>query len=73
MHASASKDRRTSPVPGQRLVRLPVAAQLLDVSLSTVYKLVENEELLSVKIGRAHRIPVAEIDRYIQNLNATAS
>lgn len=52
--------------------RLPVtiltageAAELLKVSRSKVYNMLRRGELKSVKIGRARRIPMTEIQRLI--------
>lgn len=43
------------------------AAKRLDVSRTTVYKLMETGELRSIKIGRARRIPEAAIVEFIES------
>lgn len=59
-------DLMTPEIP--RLLTIPNAAKQLSVSRGMLYNLMERGDLAYVKIGRARRIPVCEIDRLI---NAT--
>ncbi len=47
------------------LLTVQVAAQRLALSRSMLYNLMERGDLAYVKIGRARRIPLAEIDRLV--------
>jgi len=47
------------------LVRVDVAAQRLGISAATCYRLVAAGEIATVRFGRAHRVPVAELERLI--------
>jgi len=49
-----------------RLVTLPDAARFLAVSRGSLYEILGSGELASVHIGRARRIPMGEIRRYIR-------
>lgn len=48
-----------------RLLTVVQAAALLGLGRSLVYELVLRGEIPSIKIGRARRIPVAALDRFI--------
>jgi excisionase family DNA binding protein len=50
---------------GQLAVTYRVAGQKLAVCERTIWGLVRDGELRSLRIGRSVRIPVAELDRYI--------
>ena len=50
------------------LVTVSEAAALLGVGRSFAYELVQRGDLPSVKLGRARRVPVAEVRRYIERL-----
>lgn len=61
--------------------RPPVAARLLDyrsvadglsVSVRTVERLVAAGQLRTVRVGGASRVPVADLDAYIENLKGAA-
>jgi excisionase family DNA binding protein len=49
--------------PGRLLHTVPHAAQLLDLGVSTIWKLVADGKLSTVKIGRSTRIPHSELAR----------
>lgn len=50
--------------PHQRYAVSPAeAASMLDICRGTIYNLIARGELRYVKIGRATRIPIAEIER----------
>lgn len=55
---------------GKRALRIEAAADQLDVSRSTVYRMLETGQLRSVKVGRARLIPVAEIDRLLSGCSS---
>lgn len=54
-----------------RLITVRAAAKILSLSRSTLYNLMDRGELAYVRIGRARRIPPAEIDRLIQDALVT--
>jgi excisionase family DNA binding protein len=54
------------------LYRIPEAADQLGLSRSTLYELVAAGELRVVKIGRAVRIPAAELTDWVERQAAAA-
>ena len=48
------------------------AAELLGVCERSVWKLVDENELKAVRIDRSVRIPVAELERFINERSAAA-
>jgi excisionase family DNA binding protein len=46
-------------------VKLEVAAERLSVSLRTIRRMVEDGRLRAIRLGRAVRVPVAEIERVL--------
>ena len=44
------------------------AAEALGVGRSRVYDLMRTRQLLSVRIGKSRRVPVAEIHAYVERL-----
>lgn len=61
----------TSPAE-QLLYRPEAAAHVLDVGRSTVFELIAEGQLKSVKIGRCRRIPHTALVDYVQRLQAGA-
>ncbi|MGD9794044.1 MAG: helix-turn-helix domain-containing protein [Acidimicrobiia bacterium] len=53
--------------PDLRLVTLPDAAEYLAVSRGALYCLLGSGQLASVHIGRARRIPRAELQRFVRD------
>ena len=51
--------------PDLRLVTLPDAAKCLAVSRGALYTLLSTGELASIHIGRARRVPITELRRFI--------
>lgn len=49
----------------QKLMTVQQAANVLALSRSTIYNVMERGELAYVKIGRARRIPESEVDRFV--------
>jgi excisionase family DNA binding protein len=66
VHAGASETERGS----QRLMSVGAAAEYLGVSRATVERLVYRGELPILKIGRATRYDIDDLDRYIENNRA---
>jgi excisionase family DNA binding protein len=52
------------------LLRPAEAAEELGVSRSKLYELMRSGQLISVRIGRLRRIPVAALQEYIERLRA---
>jgi len=44
------------------------AAEVLGVGRSRVYDLMRKRELLSVRIGKSRRVPVAAVQSYVERL-----
>jgi len=51
--------------PAHRLHRLATAAAVLDVSIKTVRRLIEREEIVAHRVGRSLRISEPELRRYL--------
>jgi excisionase family DNA binding protein len=55
----------SEPAPNQAeqqlLYRVPRAARLLDLGVSTIWKMISDGRLSTVKIGRSTRIPHSEL------------
>ena len=56
----------------QLMLTVPEAARVLRVGRSTIYVLMNNGSLRAVHIGRAVRISRAELERYVERLDAKA-
>lgn len=50
---------------GEILLTVNEAACRLAIGWTTLYELIANQELRSVKIGRARRIPASSVDEWI--------
>jgi excisionase family DNA binding protein len=62
----------TKPVAVDKLLYTPVeAAHALGVGRSTIYVLMANGDVPSVRIGSSRRIPADGLRRYIASLSAT--
>jgi excisionase family DNA binding protein len=55
------------------LVTTDVAARQLGCGKTTVYKLISDGELQTVKVGRLRRVPVAAITEYVDRLRIRAA
>jgi excisionase family DNA binding protein len=60
----------TSPLPKLLFTRTE-AAQMLALSLRTIDTLVMNKQLKAVRIGRAVRIPLDELQRFLRRDHST--
>jgi excisionase family DNA binding protein len=62
----------TKPVAVDKLLYTPVeAAHALGVGRSTIYVLMANGDVASVRIGSSRRIPTEGLRRYIVSLSTT--
>lgn len=61
---SAAKSAPTMPAPPV-MHRVVAVARLLDVHVSTIYRLVESGALKSIRVGGSIRIPAAALDAYL--------
>lgn len=50
---------------GRLLLTIPEAAAVLGIGRTLVYDLVLRGELPSIKLGRARRIPIASLEKFI--------
>lgn len=48
------------------LLTVPEAAKRLSIGRTMVYELIARRELVSVKVGRARRIPVAALELWVR-------
>ena len=46
------------------------AANILHIGRSTIFKLIRDGELESIRLGRSRRIPVDALEQYINDLRA---
>jgi excisionase family DNA binding protein len=56
---------------GALLITIPEAGARLGVGRSTVYELIQAGEIETVHIGRAVRVPMASLRRYVDRLTET--
>lgn len=60
------RQSRMAPPPGDlALLTVPEAMEYLCLSEWTLYRLIRTEQLFSLKIGRARRIPRWALEQYI--------
>jgi excisionase family DNA binding protein len=63
----AARDSSFSPHANPRCFTIPEACEMLSVCRTTLYGLVRNGEIKTVKIGkRGVRVPVSEIHRFVE-------
>ena len=55
----------TTKLVEPRAFRISDACQLLSVSRSTLYRLVSDEKIKIVKLGKCSRVPTSEIEKLI--------
>ena len=59
--------------PDQRVAyTVAEVAGLLGVSIQTVHRMIENDVVGCIRVGRVVRIPVAEVDRILAEATPTA-
>ena len=56
----------STEIDDRLLLRLPEVAARLGLGRSTVYELIQRGELPVVRVGRAVRIPVAALQRWVE-------
>jgi excisionase family DNA binding protein len=63
-------DHHAAPTPAIMPLLLTVnqAAQMLGIGRSTLYELIENGEIRSVKVGASRRVPLKAVHEYIDRL-----
>src|SRR3954463_4499907 len=75
---AAAGDAQLAPIPTSvpgldRLLLTPEeAAEALGVSRSRVYDLMRKRELVSIRLGRARRVPVVALRRFVEQLTEDA-
>ena len=60
-------------LPTERLLRIADAARVLGIGRTTFYKLIQEGDIHVVHIGRAVRVPVAEVDAFVARLHKQAT
>jgi len=53
-------------MPPSKLLKVPAAAEMLDLSPKTIWQWVLLRRIGVVRLGRAVRIPISEIERLIE-------
>jgi excisionase family DNA binding protein len=53
-------------MPGARLLKVPEAAEMLALSQTTVWQWIGDRRIGVVRLGRAVRIPLSEIERLME-------
>jgi len=61
----AVNGRRYEVCPQHRAYRIPVAAEMLQLSRASVYTMIRSGAIRAVKFGRDWRIPAIEIERLL--------
>ena len=57
----------TEPEQAKRLLTVRESCERLGISHPTLYALLNSGRIKSLKIGRARRVPVSEIEAFVQN------
>lgn len=72
---SSSTDNASAEaaLPTERLLRISDAARLLGIGRTTFYKLIQEGDIHVVRIGRAVRVPVVEVDAFVARLHKQAT
>lgn len=52
-------------MPEAQLLRIPEAAEQLNISRTTMYRLINDGTIKTVRVGQRQRVPAAEINRLI--------
>lgn len=55
----------TQPMTGPLLVSIKQAAEMLSLSRSSIYLLIDSEQLSPVRIGRSVRFTVAQLEQFV--------
>ena len=50
----------------EKFLKVDEAADVLNVSRATVYRLIHDKELRGVKVGRSVRVRAADLEAYVQ-------
>jgi excisionase family DNA binding protein len=51
--------------PAKVLLTIDEAAQALSIGRTLLYELLMHQQIASIKVGRARRVPMAAIDDYV--------
>ena len=71
LERSYQANRSADEVRVKLLLTTQEAAHLLGMSRTVIYRLITHEQLFSVKIGGARRIPLQAVHAYVARLIAT--
>lgn len=64
--------RRADPEPAPLLLRIPEAGRLLGLGRTTMYELISAGEVEVIHIGRAARIPLDSVERFVDRLRSVS-
>jgi excisionase family DNA binding protein len=70
--AAAVGDKPADPEPAPLLLTIPEAGRLLGLGRSTMYELIGAGEVEVIHIGRAARIPVDSVERFVDRLRSAS-
>jgi excisionase family DNA binding protein len=59
-------------MPVGKLLKVPEAAAMLSLSQKTVWQWIGERRIGVIRLGRAVRVPISEIDRLIEEGNSPA-
>lgn len=63
-----NSDWNAGPMPAELLISIPEAGRRLGLGRSSAYDLVYRGELGSVRVGGRRLVPLAELERYVDQL-----
>lgn len=65
----AGSSRKGELMESKLLLKVAETGERLNVSRATVYNLIRDNKLDSVKVGRSRRVPVEAVERYVASLS----
>lgn len=68
MYQDMQVKRKSEEMPLKRLLKTSEVAEVLNVSMGTVYRYIESGELKGVRVGGRWRVPQSCLEEYLSNL-----
>lgn len=65
--AAAASGQADPPVSEALLLTVPEAARLLAIGRTSLYRLIQDGDLRVVKIGRATRVPLVDLQAFVDD------
>jgi excisionase family DNA binding protein len=60
-------DDAPPPAPRNQCLRIPAVAEQLDISISSVRRLIRDRQLEAIRIGSSVRVPESSVDRLLES------